>query len=205
VGIDPPIEAAKVSDLLEEWLRDESPRTLGDLIDRFGEKSFALVFIVLMSVPALPLPTGGVTHVFEAVAMLVAMQLIAQRRSIWLPKRWMRIDLRSRAGERMTNALVKRVRWLERFSRPRLTLLTRGGPSRTVFGVLVLALSLTAFLAPPFSGLDTLPALGVVVLSLGVLLADFLLVALGTVIGGVGVVAVVGLGTLVVRWLEDLF
>ena len=205
MGLDQPVEAAKISDLLEQWLREASPRTLGDLIDRFGERSFALVFIVLMAVPALPLPTGGVTHVFEAVAMLVALQLIGGRRSIWLPKRWRGIDLRSRAGERLTDALVKRVRWLERFSRPRLTLLTRGAASRIVFGLVVLVLSLTAFLAPPFSGLDTLPALGVVVLSLGVLLADFLLVALGTVIGGVGVVAVVGLGAFVTRLLEDLF
>ena len=169
------------------------------------EKSFALVFIVLMAVPALPLPTGGVTHVFEAVAMLVALQLIAGRRAIWLPQRWRQIDLRSRAGERMTNTLVKRIRWLERFSRPRLPSLTRGRASRTVFGALVLVLALTAFLAPPFSGLDTLPALGVVVLALGVLLADSLLMALGTVIGALGVVAVVGLGALAARWLGDLF
>ncbi|MGZ8563705.1 MAG: exopolysaccharide biosynthesis protein, partial [Candidatus Limnocylindria bacterium] len=77
--MDQSIQAAKVSDLLEGWLREEPPRTLGELIDRFGEKSFALVFILLMAVPALPLPTGGVTHVFEAVAMLVALQLIAGR------------------------------------------------------------------------------------------------------------------------------
>ena len=205
VGLEQHIETAKISDLLEQWLGDESPRTLGDLINRFGEKSFALVFIVLMAVPALPLPTGGVTHVFEAVAMLVTLQLLVGRRSIWLPKRWMRIDLRSRAGERLTNALVKRVRWLERFSRPRLTSLTRGPATRSVFGLVVLVLSLSAFLAPPFSGLDTLPALGVVVVSVGVLLADFLLVALGTVIGAAGVVAVVGLGALVARWLGDLF
>ena len=74
-----------VSDLLEQWLGEDQPRTLGDLIDAFGEKSFAVVFIVLLSVPALPLPTGGVTHVFEAIAMLVAAQLVAGRRSIWLP------------------------------------------------------------------------------------------------------------------------
>jgi hypothetical protein len=64
--------------------------------------------------------------------------------------------------------------------------------------------SLAAFLAPPFSGLDTLPALGVVVMSLGVLLADFLLVAAGTLIGWAGVAAVVGLGGFIVRALQEL-
>jgi len=42
--------------------------------------------------------------------------------------------------------------------------------SGIVFGLLVLGGSAGAFLAPPFTGLDTLPALGVVLLSLGVLL-----------------------------------
>jgi hypothetical protein len=199
------LTAPQVSDLLEEWLGREEPRTLGGLVEAFGEKSFAVVFIVLMSVPALPAPTGGVTHVLEAVAMLVALQLVAGRRSIWLPERWQRLDLRGRIGGRLTGTLVRRVRWFERFSRRRLPSLTRGRWSRVIFGATVFALSLAAFLAPPFSGLDTLPALGVVVISLGVLLADFLLVAAGTLIGWLGVLAVIGLGGLVVRGLRDLF
>ena len=187
---------ASVSELLEQWLGEDQPRTLGDLIDAFGEKSFAAVFILLLSVPALPLPTGGVTHVFEAIAMLVAAQLVLGRRSIWLPARWKRLDLRGRAGERFTRALVRRLRWFERFSRERLPYLTRGRPARALYGTLVFAFSLTAFLAPPFSGLD--------MMSLGVLLADFVLVAAGTLIGCLGVAAVIGLSGLVVRLVEEL-
>jgi hypothetical protein len=194
----------RVSDLLERWLDEDKPRTLGDLGEAFGEKSFAILFILLMGLPALPLPTGGVTHVFEVVTMLAALQLVGGRRSLWLPRRWRRIDVRDRRGERLTGALVRRLRWFERFSRQRFPFLTRGGPSRALFGGLVFVFSLTAFLAPPFSGLDTLPALGVVVMSLGVLLADFVLVAAGTLIGSLGVVTVIGLGGLVVRALRDL-
>jgi hypothetical protein len=73
-----------------------------------------------------------------------------------------------------------------------------------VFGVLVFALSLTAFLAPPFSGLDTLPALGVVVLALGILLEDFVLAVAGLVIGALGVALVFVLGSLLVRLLGQL-
>jgi hypothetical protein len=40
-----------------------------------------------MALPALPLPTGGATHVLEAVTMLVALQLVVGRRCIWLPAR----------------------------------------------------------------------------------------------------------------------
>jgi hypothetical protein len=194
----------KVSDLLEQWLADERPRTLGELVEAFGERSFAVVFIVLLSVPALPLPTGGVTHVFEAIAILVAAQLVVGRRTIWLPARWKRLDLRRGAGERLTQALVRRVRWVERFSRRRAPYLTRGGAARVLYGMLIILFSLAAFLAPPFSGLDTLPALGAVIMSLGVLLADFGLVAAGTLIGVAGVAAVIGLGGLVAKLVGEL-
>ena len=57
------------SEQLEAWLRGEQPKTLGALGDVFGEKSFAVTILFLMFVPALPLPTGGITHVFEAITV----------------------------------------------------------------------------------------------------------------------------------------
>ena len=72
-------EANSVSDELERWLQSEGEKTLGSLVELFEEKSFAIVFVLLLGVPALPLPTGGATHVFEIIAVLLAGQLIAGR------------------------------------------------------------------------------------------------------------------------------
>src|SRR5215475_6666974 len=83
----------KLSDELEEWLGGEGERTLGALVDAFGEKSFAVLFVLLLGVPALPLPTGGATHVFEVIAALLALQLIAGRDQIWLPQKWCKLEL----------------------------------------------------------------------------------------------------------------
>jgi hypothetical protein len=55
------------------------------------------------------------------------------------------------------------------------------------FGLLVLCGTVGAFLAPPFTGLDTLPSLGVVVLALGVLLEDAAVVLVGIVLGAAGI------------------
>jgi hypothetical protein len=73
-----------------------------------------------------------------------------------------------------------------------------------VFGLLVAGGSISAFLAPPFTMLDTLPALGVVVLALGVLLEDVLVVALGLAVGVAGVALELLAGGAALRGVSDL-
>ena len=194
-----------VSDELERWLRSEGDKTLGGLIDVFEEKSFALLFVLLMGVPALPLPTGGATHVFEIVVGLLALQLIVGRDSIWLPQRWRKLELTGPKREKFLTGLLKFIRRLERFSKPRLRFLFNHRLSSVVFGVLALGGTVGAFLAPPFTGLDTLPALGVVLVSLGVLLEDFLVVAIGIVVGAGGVLLEFILGKAAIKGIGNLF
>jgi hypothetical protein len=193
-----------VSDELGRWLGGDQPKTLGSLIDVFVERSFAIVFVLLMALPALPLPTGGVTHVLEVITMLLALELIAGRREIWLPARWKRLELAGGKREQALGVLLRRIRWLERFSRPRGRWLFGHRLSGIVFGLATFSLTLPAFLAPPFSGLDTLPSIGVVVLALGVLLTDAVLAAAGLVIGALGVAAVIGFGNLVLTGIRQL-
>jgi len=156
-------------------------------------------------VPALPLPTGGVTHVFEIIAMLVALQLIAGRDQIWLPQRWCKLELAGEKQRRFIETLMRMIRRLERFSRPHLRFLFDHRLSNIVFGLLVIGGSAGAFLAPPFTGLDTLPALGVVLLSLGVLLEDAVVVFVALVVGVAGVVLEVVLGSAAINAVEKLF
>ena len=197
-------EPERVSELLERWLKTDGDKTLGSLIELFEEKSFAIIFVLLLGVPALPLPTGGVTHVFEIIAMLVALQLIAGRDHIWLPQRWCKLELAGEKQQRFIAALMRMIRRLERFSRPRLRLLFDHRLSNIVFGLLVIGGCAGAFLAPPFTGLDTLPSLGVVLLSLGVLLEDIVVVGLALVIGVTGVVLEVVLGSAAIHALGKL-
>jgi hypothetical protein len=202
---EPSPEREKVSDELERWLTGEDEKTLGGLIELFGGKSFAILFVLLLGVPALPLPTGGATHVFEIIAMLLAVQLIANRRQIWLPQRWRKLELAGEKQQRFITSLMKMIRRLERLSRPRLRFLFDHRLSNIVFGVLVIAGSAGAFFAPPFTGLDTLPSLAVVLLSLGVLLEDVLVVVVALVVGVAGVVLELVLGRAAINGLGQLF
>jgi hypothetical protein len=195
----------KVSDALQGWLDGDTDKTLGSLVDVFGEKSFAVLFVLLLGVPALPLPTGGATHVFEIIAALLALQLIVGRDQIWLPQKWCKLELAGPKQQRFIAGLMKLIRRLERFSRPRLRFLFQTRVSNLVYGVLVLGGTAGAFFAPPFTGLDTLPALGVVLLSLGVLLEDVIVVAIGLVVGAAGVLLEIIVGSAVVHGVSSIF
>jgi hypothetical protein len=195
----------KVSDALQGWLEGDSDKTLGSLVEVFGEKSFAILFVFLLGVPALPLPTGGATHVFEIIAALLALQLIVGRDQIWLPQKWCKLQLAGPKQQRFITGLLKLIRRLERFSRPRLRFLFHTRVSNSVYGLLALGGTAGAFFAPPFTGLDTLPALGVVLLSLGVLLEDVIVVAIGLVVGVAGVLLEIIVGSAVVHGVSSIF
>jgi hypothetical protein len=193
-----------VSEELESWLQSDGEKTVGSLAEVFEEKSFAILWVLLLGLPALPLPTGGATHVFEIIAVLLGLELIAGRQKIWLPQRWRRLELAGKRQQRFITALMKMIRRLERLSRPRLRFLFDHRLSNVVFGLLVIGGSAGAFLAPPFTGLDTLPALGVVLLSLGVLLEDFLVVVAALIVGASGVLLEIVLGKAAINGIGQL-
>ena len=194
----------RISDQIERWSTTEGAKTLGGLVEAFEEKAFAVLFVLLFAVPALPLPTGGATHVFEAIAMLLSLELIAGRDEVWLPARWRRKRMEGAGQQRFVERLLRLIRRLERLSRPRGRWLLDHRHGRFFFGATILLLSLAAFFAPPFSGLDTLPALGAVIVSLGVLLEDVAVVAAGLLAGLVGIALELVLGKAAFAGIEEL-
>jgi hypothetical protein len=173
------------------------------VVELFGPKSFAVLFVLLLGVPALPLPTGGVTHVFEVIAVLLAAQLVVGREEVWLPERFRARELEGE--QRFITGLTKLIARFERLSKRRLAFLFGSRPSNAVFGLIVIAGSVAAFLAPPFTGLDTLPALGVVLVSLAVLVEDIAFVVVGLVLLAAGILLEVVLGKAAVDAISDLF
>jgi hypothetical protein len=180
---------------LESWLKDDHPKTIGSLTDLIGDKSFALILMLLLFPSAIPVPTGGVTHILELIAVLVAVQLIVGRSELWLPRRVREHELGKTVTGKAVPAIIRRVRWFERWARPRLAGLLDRRIARSILGVLMLLFVLAALFAPPFSGLDTLPSLGVVIVCLGIIFSDVVIVALGIAAGTAGIALVVALGS----------
>lgn len=189
----------KFSDKLKKWLKSKSPKTLSSLDDTFNEKSFAVAFLLLMALAALPIPTGGITHVLELINMLVALELIIGLHTLWLPKRWKKMRIGKVIEAKALPKFIGFISWLERFSRPRLGSLFKNAYFPRLLGIVVLVFTISAFIGPPFSGLDTLPAMGVVLISLSVLLEDVVIFGLGLIAGGIGITLQISLGSFVLR------
>jgi hypothetical protein len=191
------------SDELERWLRSDEPKTVSTLGTVFREKSFAVTVLLLMFLPAIPAPTGGITHVFEAITVLLGAEMVIGARTNWLPSRWQDRELGGATTDKAIPFIARTIRRLERFSRPRLAHLFEQRWFLRVLGVIIVALAIGAALAPPFSGLDTLPAIGAVVVALSIILSDVLLLGIGVAIGTGGVIVIITLGAAVVRFVQN--
>ena len=96
---------------LEAWLKGKQKKTLRSLGEVFGEKSFAIVILVLMSFSAVPLPTGGITNIFEITSMLIALEMILGKNTIWLPKSWGDNELGDMFQKKAIPFIIRPIRW----------------------------------------------------------------------------------------------
>jgi len=193
----------RVSAGLEEWLDSDQPTTLGTLSATFGEKILAAACLALMAPSALPIPTGGATHLLDVIAIVFAAQMVLGRQSIWLPSKWRKRELGSKS-QKALRILIRFVKRCERISRPRLAKVMGSRLGEGVLGVVIAIFVVGAFLSPPFSGLDTLPALGVVLISLGILLEDAAFAVAGIVVGVGGIGLAIGFGVQATHFFSNL-
>lgn len=192
------------SEQLGRWLRSDETKTLGALSEVFAEKSFAVTVVLLMFVPALPLPTGGISHVFEVITVVLAAEMVLGRRTVWLPERWQRRELGAMTTEKAIPFVIRWIRRVERFSRPRGAWLFDQVWMLRLVGLMLMTFAVGAAIAPPFSGLDTLPAMGAVAVALAVILNDMVVLAIGAVIGTGGIILILTVGAAIVRVLQSL-
>lgn len=191
------------SDELESWLKSKKNKTLFGLSEVFEEKSFAILIMLLMFPSSLPLPTGGLTNLFEIIVMLLCLEMIAGHRTIWLPKKWGNRHVGPALEGKAIPFIVRRVRWFERFSRRRLEAVLKNRQFGRLSGALILLFTLGAFISPPFLGLDTLPSLGAVVISLAIILDDFAVFLIGCLVGAAGIGILISLYDVIVGYFQQ--
>jgi hypothetical protein len=133
------------------------------------------------------------------------LQMVIGRRTIWLPERWKRRELGATITGKAVPFVIRRVRWFEKFSRPRLPRLINRRWFTSLLGLVVILFTAGAAVAPPFSGLDTLPALGVVAISLAMILEDAIILGIGVLLGTGGIALIATIGAALAHFIRDRF
>jgi hypothetical protein len=184
--------------------------TFADILDLIGQDSLLLVSMFLTLIFLVPVSIPGVSTVFGAAILMIGISRLFGS-GLWLPKRFRTKVI---STEKLKGALDKAVVWLrrlERISRPhRLPWLTGGGPVGLVNN-LSLILGAVLLMAPfgliPFS--NTLPALAILLLALGLLQRDGVCILLGHLMNVVTIVyftfLIVGGGVAVREAIKKLF
>ena len=121
-----PAAQHQLSDVLErlQGSIDGDSVSIGHIVETLGAKSFAalmLIFALISTSPASAIP--GVTTLVAVVVLILSVQMMAGRSSVWLPAILTRRRLDSDKLGRGIRWLRRPVATVERFLRPRLTLL----------------------------------------------------------------------------------
>lgn len=179
--------------LLKELTEDETV-TLGELRDRLARRGFGLLMVVLALPTLIPVLPPASAALIGMLYILLSLQMLFGRTMPWLPARVSRIRLSGRTIAALRDRGVPFLRRIERFSRPRPLLVDERIAARAVAGV-VLLLGIILFTPLPF--LNTLPALAVMLMGIGLLNRDGVFIAAGLLITtAVLLVAGASVGTL---------
>lgn len=188
-----PSEDQPLSVVIADTLRDQAV-TVGELADRAAERGFGLLMVLLALPTMIPVLLPGTAAFIGFLYILLAVQMLIGLRVPWLPARVRKYHLSLGTVQALQQRAVPFMRRIERLSRPRW--LTAEALVTRLVAVVVLLLGIVLFSPLPF--LNTIPALTVLVLGIGLLNRDGIFLLLGLAMAaGVLTAAVYGAGTLI--------
>jgi len=164
---------------------------LGEVLDKAGDRGYGFL-LILLAIPAfIPILPPGTSGVLGALMSIVALQMLVGLKQPWFPKRWRNKVLSPKVVQALQTRGVAILRQIERVSHPRGRRLTRNGLILRLSALVVIALALV--LSSPMPFMNTLPALGVLLIGVGLANHDLYFLSAGWGIGIV-VVLIVALG-----------
>jgi hypothetical protein len=145
-----------------------------------ADRSFATFLVLTCLINLLPFPPGS-TLVLGIPIIIVALQMVAGRSTVWLPERFLNLALSEKSFAKMTTTIVPRLRKLENWLRPRVWPFASNKQAERIIGVFALILGLFVFL--PVPGSNWFPAFAGVICGLALSERDGKWLVVGVVLG----------------------
>lgn len=161
--------------------------SLGEVRDRMDDQAFGLLILIL-AIPCLVPALYGVPQIIGVPILILAGQLLVGRKEPWLPAPILRRRIGKAWLERMADFATKRMGWIERLSKPRLTGFVSGVGDQ-VAGLFMIIATVTIIL--PMT--NTIPSVALALLAAGLLQRDGLFVLAGAAVSAAWAAFLVGL------------
>lgn len=172
-----------LSDILEELHAHLQSETIsfGQILDIFHERGFGIVLLLLAMPMALPLPVPpGVNVLLASPLILLTLQQMLGRHTIWIPEKWKRKTLKTQSVQGMVHGMKPWAERAEMIIKPRLAWVTRGLLSQLI-GLTGFIMALSICVPVPLT--NTVPSLGIALMAAGTVMRDGLAVLAGMIIG----------------------
>jgi hypothetical protein len=172
----------KVSEILRQFIaaHEEKGSTIREMVHFFGDRAFGFLLLVFALICIIPLPIPGI-HMFLSLPLFyLSFQQMVGRREIWFPEKVLNYRI---PGKALADVGIKTVPWvekLENISKVRMIGLTDPFFFR-IFGATVFYI--TAFIAIPLPLTNLVPAVGIAIMAVGILVKDGLALIVGATIG----------------------
>ncbi|MBD2202624.1 exopolysaccharide biosynthesis protein [Calothrix sp. FACHB-1219] len=164
---------AKLSHELERFFFETEQPThvkLADILLLAKERTFGFLLVILSLPSALPIPAPGYSVPFGILIFLLAIQMIAGSKTLWLPQKMINHPIKLETAQGVVKTGIPWLRRIEAIARPRLSYICVTLPGRVVIGSAIALMAISMMI--PIPGTNTLPAMGIFVTSFGLLEDD---------------------------------
>src|SRR5262249_18413111 len=159
----------RLSTILTRLAQDRNPDlTLGDIVRALGERGFGALILLFAAPNIIPLPPGS-SFVFGVPLVFITAQLMIKQIKVWLPRKLMKMNVGGGRLPYLLERLVPYVIKIEKFLKPRGTVLTSTLGERLA-GLAGLFCAIVLLL--PIPGANMAPALALCCFALGLIEQD---------------------------------
>jgi hypothetical protein len=160
--------------------------TLADILNLTEERIFGFLMAILSLPSALPLPAPGYSTPFGIALLVLAVQLVMGRDRPWLPAKILNGSMKLETVQKFVKMGTPWIQKIENVTKPRLAYICTSPPGRVMLGIAMALMAISMMI--PIPGTNTLPAMGIFVISFGLLEEDGLICIGGLFLCSLGAV-----------------
>lgn len=160
------------------------------ILEAFHERGFGLLLFLFALPGAVPIPMPGLNTLFAIPLIILTFQQMLGFHTVWMPRRLKSATISHDHFHAIIDWALPYTERMEYLFKPRLSFMTQGIFSRLI-GASGLVMAITGAL--PLLFVNTVPAVGVAIMGIGVMMRDGVAVIVGMVVGLLWTVCILSL------------